>query len=277
MTHRLRGEPEAQLALDLSERGAKREERGGLATPPRSSRFAPRSSPAEALHAQLHALGLKGIERVRLTRNRTVMVSFSGGELRVHEGYVDAPEAVLRAVVRFVCGRTRAERAQAREAILSHQIARPAVTRRRERGRPEDAPVVAQLVRFHAHYNRVYFGGRLRTLPIRLSGRMRTRLGHYTAASPTGEPAEIVIGRDHIRRHGWEEALHTLLHEMVHQWQDESGHAIDHGAAFRRKAREVGITASARRHVVPRRQRTAHPLPPAPEPHTIGLRAARGE
>jgi hypothetical protein len=203
------------------------------------------------------------------------MVSFSDGELRVHEGYLDAPEDVLRAVVRFVCGRTRAERSRAREVILAHQIARPCAPRRRERARADDAPIVEQLRRFHAHYNRVYFGGKLRALPIRLSGRMRTRLGHYTAASPTGEPAEIVIGRDHIRRHGWEEALHTLLHEMVHQWQDETGHAIDHGPTFRHKAREVGVTPSARRHVVPRRQRSAPQVPPPT--HTIGLRAAREE
>jgi hypothetical protein len=219
-------------------------------------------------------LGLRGIERVRVTRNRTVMVSFSGGELRVHEGYLEAPEDVLRAIVRFVCGRTRAERAKAREAILSHQIARPSTARRRERASPEDAPAIDQLRRFHAHYNRLYFGGRLRAVPIRLSARMRTRLGHYTAATPAGEAAEIVIGREHIRRHGWEEALHTLLHEMVHQWQDESGHAIDHGATFRKKAREVGITASARRHVMPRRQRQPSPQS-APPAHAIGLRAAR--
>ena len=82
----------------------------------------------------------------------------------------------------------------------------------------------------------------------------------------------FTIGREHIRRHGWEEALHTLLHEMVHQWQDEAGHPIDHGATFRRKAREVGITASARRHVVPVKR--ARPLPPPPAV-AIGLRAAR--
>ena len=33
---------------------------------------------------------------------------------------------------------------------------------------------------------------------------------------------------------------------MVHQWQDETGRAIDHGAGFRAKAREVGIAAVAR-------------------------------
>jgi hypothetical protein len=237
---------------------------------------------ADRLQGALVRLGLRGIERVRLTRNRTVMVSFSQGELRVHEGYLDAPPDVLRAIVAFVCGRTRVERRRAREAILAHQIARPAAVRRPERTRPEDEPVVAQLRRFHAHYNRVYFGGRLRSVPIRLSGRMRTRLGHYTAATPTGEPAEIVIGREHIRRHGWEEALHTLLHEMVHQWQDEAGHPIDHGGTFRKKAREVGITPSARRHVLPKRPRSgpAAGTPPAAPPlasATLGLRAAREE
>ncbi|AHG91472.1 protein of unknown function SprT [Gemmatirosa kalamazoonensis] len=284
MTHRFRGSrrpaetPSSQLALDFGSRDSGLGTRDSVAecesrVPSPESRL-PSPDPS-AFHGRLRALGLIGIDRVRLTRNRTVMVSFSDGELRVHEGYLDAPEDVLRAVVRFVCGRTRAERKRAREAILAYQIARPSASRRRERSRPEDAPLVAQLERFHAHYNRVYFGGRLRTLPIRLSARMRTRLGHYTAASPTGEPAEIVIGRDHIRRHGWEEALHTLLHEMVHQWQDESGHLIDHGATFRTKAREVGITPSARRHVTPRRQRQA--APPAPAAHTIGLRAAREE
>ena len=43
-----------------------------------------------------------------------------------------------------------------------------------------------------------------------------------------------------MRRHAWAEVEETLLHEMVHQWQAETGRAVDHGAEFRRKAREVG-------------------------------------
>ena len=58
---------------------------------------------------------------------------------------------------------------------------------------------------------------------------------------------EIAISFRHFRRHGWDEALHTLLHEMVHQWQDETGRPIDHGRDFRRKAREVGVTPAAKR------------------------------
>jgi hypothetical protein len=60
---------------------------------------------------------------------------------------------------------------------------------------------------------------------------------------------EIAISYRHLRRHGWTEALHTLLHEMVHQWQDETGHPLDHGRDFRRKAREVGIVPAAKRGI----------------------------
>ena len=141
---------------------------------------------ADDLLARLRALGLRRIARCRLTRNRNVMVSFGGDELR---------------------------------GLLS----------------PEH-----------------FFGGSLRSLEVRVSRRMRARLGHYiaaTAATAAAEPAEIAISRRHLRRHGWDEALHTLLHEMVHQWQDEHGLPIDHGATFRRKAREVGIAPCARRTV----------------------------
>ncbi len=54
---------------------------------------APRT--AEELLGRLRALGLRRIDRCRLTRNRTVMVSFRGTELWVHEGYLDAPAEAL--------------------------------------------------------------------------------------------------------------------------------------------------------------------------------------
>lgn len=217
---------------------------------------------AEALLARLRALGLAtgaaagGIDGCRLTRNRTVMVSFRGGELRVHRGYVAAPELVLRAIVAFVHARTRAQRAAAQRVILSFPAQeavgeRAAAERPRRRQRTEagDEPMVRVLIEWHRRYNALHFAGGLTMVSIRVSRRLRRRLGHYTAALPSTAPAEIVLSRSHIRRHGWDEALHTLLHEMVHQWQDECGLAIDHGPIFRRKARDVGITAAARRAV----------------------------
>ena len=220
----------------------------GLADPAQLDLPFAAAPPGDVLLDRLRALGLRRIRRCRLTRNRNVMVSFSGGELRVHEGYLDAPVAVLRAIVVFIEGRTRAERRAARRTIVAHPIRAAASPARRPRTRPEDGTLVGELARWHERYNAEYFDGQLRAVPIRVSRRMRSRLGHYTSAAP-GEPAEIAIGWRHIRRHGWDEALHTLLHEMVHQWQDETGHPIDHGARFRAKARDVGIAPHARRSV----------------------------
>jgi hypothetical protein len=110
-------------------------------------------------------------------------------------------------------------------------------------------PLLARLADAHADYNRQHFADALQRIPVRLSSRMKTRLGHYSPAGEDGPGAEIVLSRRHLRRDGWPEALHTLLHEMIHQWQDESGHPLDHGPSFRRKAREVGVLPRAKRPV----------------------------
>ena len=217
---------DAQLALGLE-----------AAAPPRD---------ADELLARLRGLGLQRIDRCRLTSNRNVMVSFRGADLRVHEGYLGAPEEVHRAIVVFVQGRTRADRRAARRRITSYTIDTGRPSHRRERMHPDDEPTAVRLAEWHARLNAQHFAGELRAVPVRVSRRMKSRLGHYTAATAEG-PGEIAISRRHLRRHGWDEALHTLLHEMVHQWQDEMGLALDHGPRFRAKAREVGIEASARR------------------------------
>ncbi|MEO8337542.1 MAG: SprT-like domain-containing protein [bacterium] len=222
---------------------------------------------ADELLVHLRALGLKRISRVRLTRNRNVMVSFGGGVMRVHEGYLAAPEAVLRAIVAFVEGRTRADRRAAQRIIVTHPIATKPPTMRRERTHTDDAGMVEQLTEWHARYNTRHFLGLLKPVTMRVSRRMKSRLGHYSAAA-SGDLAEIAISRTHVRRHGWPEALHTLLHEMVHQWQDETGRTIDHGSTFRAKCREVGITPYARRVLANRPGRTTDTL-------TLGRLAAR--
>lgn len=205
---------------------------------------------ADDLLRRLRALGLRKMSECRLTRNRNVMVSFGTNELRVHEGYLAAPDDVLAAIVQFVEGGSRGERLRARQRLLAFPIeTRAGPPSRRGGTHPDDRRLAERLTEWHAHYNRDCFGGELRALDVRVSRRMRARLGHYTAATRTGDPPEIAISRRHLRNHGWEEALHTLLHEMVHQWQDERGLRIDHGAAFRAKAREVGISPFARRTV----------------------------
>jgi hypothetical protein len=208
-------------------------------------------SNAEELRARLQRLGLGSQYRVRLTSNRTVVVSYSGGELRIHNSFLQADEEVWKAIITFVHGRTRVARNAARRAILEFPVARPEGPRRKrapERTHPADLPFIRELTRWHQICNAERFSGQLRTIPIRISRRMRSRLGHYSPATEGCEP-EIVVSRRHIRRDGWDEALHTLLHEMVHQWQDEQGLVVDHGASFRAKARAVGITPLACRAV----------------------------
>jgi SprT-like family len=220
-----------QLALELDE------------APPRN---------AEELRARLRRLGLGSQYRVRLTMNRTVVVSYSGGELRIHNSFLGADEEVWKAIIVFVHGRNRAVRQGARRTILEFPVARSNESPRRkrspERTNPADLPFTRELSRWHAEFNRERFGATLREIPIRISRRMKSRLGHYSPVS-RGCPPEIVLSRRHIRRDGWDEALHTLLHEMVHQWQDEQGLVVDHGSSFRAKARAVGITPLACRAV----------------------------
>ena len=212
---------------------------------------------ADELLARLRQLGLRRIARARLTHNRNVMVSFGGGDLRVHEGYLDAPEAVRRAIVALVEGRPRAERRAAQRIITEFpvRVSRPAT--RRARTHADDDAFVAQLMAWHQRYNARHFNGCLAPVAIRVSRRMKSRLGHYTAATRGGDAAEIAISRSHVVRHGWTEALHTLLHEMVHQWQDETERPIDHGSTFRAKSREVGIAPYARRLLATRVGRAA--------------------
>jgi hypothetical protein len=207
-----------------------------------------RAQSAMLLH-RLHTLGLRTVDTVVLMRTRRVMVSVMGRTLRLHEGYATAPEEVLRAVVTFATARTRAARFAARDVILAHPVDRPAAVRREEPVRPGDASLLARLADAHAEFNAQHFGGTLTRIPVRLSGRMKTRLGHYSPAGEDGPGSEIVLSRRHLRRDGWAETMHTLLHEMVHQWQDETARPLDHGPSFRKKAKEVGVLPRARRAV----------------------------
>jgi hypothetical protein len=215
--------------------------------------FAAPAAPTDAVEllVRLRMLGLRRIDDCRLTRNRNVMVSFHGKSLRVHEGYLAAPVQVHEAIVRFIEGRTRADRRAARREIVAFRLETPPQARRREQTHPDDEPLSLKLGEWHERLNAEHFDGALKSVPVRVSRRMRSRLGHYSPATDR-DGAEIAISRRHLRRHGWQEALQTLLHEMVHQWQDETGLPIDHGRRFRAKAREVGIEASAKRAMTPR-------------------------
>ena len=208
---------------------------------------------SDQLAERLRLLGLHGVDRIVTHTNRIVMLSLGArGVLRLHRGYGSAPDPVLRAIVRFLDPRLpRAIRRVSERQFLEfpvelHAPAAPA-TARRERPRPGDLLLLHRLSRAHDRFNRALFGGALGSLPIRLSSRMRTRLGEVSVDLRTGRPLEIAISRRHIARHPWAEVEHTLLHEMVHQWQAESGLPVNHGPTFRSMAQQVGVIPGAKR------------------------------
>ena len=204
--------------------------------------------PEAELPDRLRRLGLPGQVPVVLTRNRTVLVSWAPQRgLRLHAGYAWAGDDVLSAILDFIRpGATRATRLAARNRFLRFPVERHASSRAR-RGRsenPEHAPFVDRLSRLHQILNERHFAGALRNIQVRLSDRMKRCLGEYRTADHGGPPS-IVLSRRHLRRDGWSAAADTLLHEMIHQWQHETGLPLDHGREFRRKARAVGIPPRA--------------------------------
>jgi hypothetical protein len=208
----------------------------------------------DCLPERLHRLGLRDVERVLTHTNQTVMLSLHRRVLRIHRGYAFAPDEVLKSVVRFLNPRvpTTVRRTAEREFLdfpVHAYVAAPERRPPQERPRPGDVKLLHRLELLHRQLNLRHFGGTLGEIPIRISSRMKRRLGELAVDIKSGRPAEIAIGRRHIRRHGWAEVEHTMLHEMVHQWQAENGFAVDHRARFRRKAREVGVLPQARRRV----------------------------
>jgi hypothetical protein len=163
---------------------------------------------------------------------------------------------VLKAIVRFLNPRVPRllRRAAEREFLgfpVEDHAPPPPRLERRERARHGDLLLLHQLEASHRRLNADHFSGALGEISIRLSGRMRTRLGELAADLRTGRPTQITMSRRHLARHSWAEVEHTLLHEMVHQWQGETGLRIDHGPTFRKKAREVGVLPQAKRRVAP--------------------------
>ena len=144
----------------------------------------------ELLEHRLTLLGLRDVDRVLTHTNRTVMISLARRVLRLHRGYASAPDRVLRAIVRFLDSAPAAGRAPRRRACvpgLSRRAVRAAAaTCRPARApaprRPRLAPATGLAPR--AAQRRPTSAARSATIPIRLSGRMRTRLGELAVDLP---------------------------------------------------------------------------------------------
>ena len=212
-------------------------------------------TPERLLGTRLRQLGLAADMEVATHSNRTVMLSVTArGQLRLHRGYSHAPDRVLRAILRFIDARQSRERRRAaeREFLLFPVHAYAPSSKgpvRLERLRPGDEAVLQRLREMHRGLNVQWFEGTLADVPFRLSSRMKVSLGELCLDARNKQVISIAISRRHLRRDGWAEVEHTVLHEMVHQWQAETDRAVDHGREFRTKAREVGVAPAAARAV----------------------------
>ena len=207
---------------------------------------------APGLAVRLRAHGLPDAMPVILHANRQVLVSLTRrGALRVHRGYEAAPDDVVAAIARWARPRTRrADRRLAQRILVAfpvhaHAPAPPPKRRSAEAPRPEDHGILTRLVAIHSELNARLFNYTLGPARLRLSRRMRRRLGEFRPGSGPGDRPEIALALRHLRRDGWARATDTLLHEMVHQWQAETGRPLGHGRDFREKCREVGIEGRA--------------------------------
>jgi hypothetical protein len=185
-----------------------------------------------------------------------VLVSLGArGALRVHLGYAEAPDAVIRAIAQWARPRLRTAERRAAQRVLTafpvHEHAPPTRPPRQvvDPPRPDDERVLGRLTALHAELNEQHFGGELRAVRLRLSARMHRRLGEFRPAEAPGEPAVICIARRHLRRDGWRGVQETLAHELVHQWQSETGRRLGHDAEFRRRCRAMGIDPRATRRL----------------------------
>ena len=153
-------------------------------------------------------------------------------------------------MVAFVNGGGRVRRAE--RTVLEFPVDQfvPPPNGAEPRPAEADRSIVGELDRRHGLLNQAHFGGRLSPIRFNVSPRMRTRLGDLTLDSRTGQPTRITVSRRHVFRDGWDEVEHTLLHEMVHQWQAErdSRSIMDRRFAPRP---EVGIIPHACREVRP--------------------------
>ena len=218
--------------------------------------------PTDRLVDRLRCLGLPTTIPIETHANRRVLVSFTArGALRVHRGYAMAPDDVLVAIACWARPRTRLVERRAAQRVLTafpvHEHVPPdRGPRRAVAAPPEDGPLLERLRALHLLLNRRHFSGALGEVRLALSSRMRRRLGEFRPGETPGEQACISIARRHLKRDGWAGVRDTMAHELVHQWQAETGRRLGHGPDFRERCRAIGIDSRATRRLdndLPRR------------------------
>jgi predicted SprT family Zn-dependent metalloprotease len=108
----------------------------------------------------------------------------------------------------------------------------------RFRAKPRSVlPDTTELQILFAQLNNEFFGGEIPTHRIAYNARFSNLAGRITYRPPL-----IELSPKHFEKHP--HALReTLLHEMIHAWLHARGEPAGHGAAFKRKMRELGLSS----------------------------------
>jgi len=212
---------------------------------------------------ELHRRGASRISRVRFRKNRSTIWSLTqhGTVLNVHEAYRRASPDLLDAFATVAIegevgtgASRRAAQAISSWPELAAEISRlreAHENRARQAGRegeitnccatPEQRAYLAKVYRY---FNHTRFEGILPPdVPVRLSNRMRSSLGHMMPGerhNGTRYVVEIALNCDLMLSDNGAERADTLLHEMAHvaDWL-ESGER-GHGPSWKAWARRVG-------------------------------------
>lgn len=203
--------------------------------------------------AALRARGVEGAARVVFKDNRTRLLSVSRDRRTVylHRCFAAAPPAVVDAMATLLAGRRRAAATRRAARVLRAWAAEhaPLPVASPKPGRCDGTPAQRAVLRErYGEYNRGYFGSRLPAVPLRVSARMRRRLGHVRChRTEDGRRVVVELAINALLFDAGNEAVfrETLLHEMAHveAWLVH-GHR-GHGAIWKRIAQRVGCEPRA--------------------------------
>ena len=226
----------------------------------------------EEMTEELTRRGAHRLAKVTFRLNRSTIWSLTqdGTVLNLHEAYRGAPDSVLDAFASIVRGRgwRTASVRSASEVVRDWPGLMPAMEAAlegrqrsigggsgcdaaRERTHCCATPAQRRYLRaVYAYLNTTRFEGRLPAdLPIRLSSRMRSSLGHVIVGEKAAEErhvVEIALSVDLMLEGNGSERVDTLLHEMAHaaDWLFDGHHG--HGASWKEWARRAGCRADVR-------------------------------
>lgn len=249
---------------------------------------------ADFLH-ELHVRGAKRLRCVRFRQNRSTIWSLTSGGtvLNVHAAYRSAPAPILDAFATLATAKSTRSHAwkTATERLRSWPELEEALSALRRRhqerasttasgtptsccGTPEQREYLRSL---YTYFNHTRFAGVLPAdLPVRLSNRMRSALGHMLPGEhPGGERRviEIALNVDLMLPGNGAERADTLLHEMAHVADYLESGGRGHGRSWKEWARHVGCrpTTLYDRPVRFRRRRSDSVLRVPPLPQSLTL------